>query len=1212
MANATSTQLQELYVAYFGRAADPTGLDYWTERGISTASFAADMYAQAEFKDAYGSLSTESQVNQIYKNLFDRDADVTGLNYWTLQINLGTLKLAEIANHLIWAAQNNSGSSDDKTALSNRTAAAVAYTAKVKESTAAILAFQPSSTSPYEAGANIEEAKSYLSGIDKDTAHTVAGVASSVATITTNGVLTSTANETKSYTLTTTADTFTGGASATTFAGVAGTIDGDTLKGGAGNDTLSLTVTVADDDEAGFTSSEIETISIRSTGGTANNAAFVDLSFANVTDLTTLELRRLADDVEIDDLQSLTTTLKISKVASAADIDINYDANTIAGSDDTVNITIDNSTGGGDLVINDVETIAITAVGADNDLNIDGDSISSVTIAGTGELNADFDASVTSVNAASNSGGVTMVASAAANVTYTGGTGADSFSMGTTLTADDTLNGGDGVDSVAVTGAGGALIPSSAAITNVETITATINGADTLDANIIDVDNITILATAATDDITVTDLTDEVITLTQLAAGVSMDNVNLSLASNTGTADSLTVNVENAHTTTVFNVDDIDSTGGGIESLTLNLTQGVDLASADDIQIDDISIGATTLTITGNADADIGSGVALGTATTISAGTYTGDLTLVLGAADQTVTTGSGDDTFTVGSNLTSSDTITAGTGSDSLTATLTAVTAAPTLSGVETLTLDFENAGNVFSGANTTGATQIDLQGDVANTITNLPASVTNIQLNEGTDNETVTITYATGSSDGFTMNLQSDGTGTSNSYNTITVTGNTGNMTVTNDDAYTLDGGFVNATTTGTVTFQTGANIIDGGSIGLDMVNATALAITTAGGNLDFSAAQTSLFTDATSFNLQALNGDILMDHGSSVLQSDANVTVTMNAAGSGNLIDVTTLNVDHVTTLDLSASSAGDVVLTDVNFLGIDSSTSGNDVTTAFTLTATGTGSSAIISDVTPASATTLDSLTMTSSSSGVVSFTAASDNLTITSIDASGAAANGVVLNISDLAAATTVTMGAGNSTITTSDGADVFTMGGGDATINVTAGGEYTFSTGTETVEAQSSASTDITGFDVSNDVIQLSLTELESAAFTSTSDLVDYNGISISALSGVVIANITGGTAFTSDASTLLRLTGTHASVAAVELAIEGDMTDLSIIASDSIVVLWSDGANAHVNLFEVDTVNTGSPASGVVDAVTHNGEVVELVGVDVTDLSASNFNIVA
>merc|ERR1712159_485163 len=143
MANATSTQLQELYVAYFGRAADPTGIDYWKEKGITTADFAADMYAAPEFKSVYGSLTTEAQVNQIYKNLFDRAADVAGLTYWTKEINLGNLQLAEIAVHLIWAAQNNEGSADDKTALSNRTAAAAAYTAEVRLTTEGILAYAP-------------------------------------------------------------------------------------------------------------------------------------------------------------------------------------------------------------------------------------------------------------------------------------------------------------------------------------------------------------------------------------------------------------------------------------------------------------------------------------------------------------------------------------------------------------------------------------------------------------------------------------------------------------------------------------------------------------------------------------------------------------------------------------------------------------------------------------------------------------------------------------------------------------------------------------------------------------------------------------------------------------------------------------------------------------------------------------------------------------
>ena len=93
MANATATELQQLYIAYFGRAADPTGLDYWTGQGTTTKAFAAHMYAQNEFKSVYGSLSTENQVNQIYQNLFDRDADAAGLLYWTNQIKSGALEL---------------------------------------------------------------------------------------------------------------------------------------------------------------------------------------------------------------------------------------------------------------------------------------------------------------------------------------------------------------------------------------------------------------------------------------------------------------------------------------------------------------------------------------------------------------------------------------------------------------------------------------------------------------------------------------------------------------------------------------------------------------------------------------------------------------------------------------------------------------------------------------------------------------------------------------------------------------------------------------------------------------------------------------------------------------------------------------------------------------------------------------------------------------
>lgn len=294
MANATSTQLQELYVAYFGRAADPTGLDYWTEKGITTAKFAADMYAQNEFKSVYGSLSTESQVNQIYKNLFDREADVAGLTYWTQQINLGVLKVAEIATHLIWAAQNNSGSEDDKTALTNRTNAAVAYTAKVKESTSSILAFQAESTSPWKAGVNIEEAVSYLSGIDKTTAHTTAGVAASVLKITNNGV----PSAATTVNLTSGIDNKTGGAGADTFKATNATLQAsDTLDGGAGSDTLEYTDSSSSGTAMpGVSLTSVENLVVRNLSGSAASTASTEsaeVTFVDIAGHKTVEVAGL-------------------------------------------------------------------------------------------------------------------------------------------------------------------------------------------------------------------------------------------------------------------------------------------------------------------------------------------------------------------------------------------------------------------------------------------------------------------------------------------------------------------------------------------------------------------------------------------------------------------------------------------------------------------------------------------------------------------------------------------------------------------------------------------------------------------------------------------------------------------------------------------------------------------------------------------------------
>jgi len=305
-------------------------------------------------------------------------------------------------------------------------------------------------------------------------------------------------------------------------------------------------------------------------------------------------------------------------------------------------------------------------------------------------------------------------------------------------------------------------------------------------------------------------------------------------------------------------------------------------------------------------------------------------------------------------------------------------------------------------------------------------------------------------------------------------------------------------------------------------------------------------------------------------------------------------------------MTASNAGDIDIADINLLGVDAD-GGDDITSTFTLTASGTGSSVTVQNVTPATGTTLDSVVLASSDSGVVSFTASSNDLTITAIDGSGLAADSAVINVNDLAAATEITGGAGDITITTSDAGDTVTAGSGDTDIVVTAGDtSITLGSGADTVASLTDDGTEITGFDVSEDVIVLDISVLESNTFTSTSDLVSSVGISVTTALAITIEDETGGSDFTPTSGLILRLSGAHADTAAIEALLELDLQDSStIVASDSIIVIWSDGANANIGLFEVDTITSGEVA-----AATFNGEIASLVGIDHTTLTAANFSL--
>ncbi len=167
----TASQIQQLYIAVFGRPADPPGLDYWTSKNITAKEFASDLFAQDEYNNQYGNGSIEYQVNEIYKNLFGRSADVPGLLYWTNEIMRGNIKLSSIVNDLIFTVNNNSESRDAKV-LENRTNTANRITSIIASNTACILEYQPIISSSWKLSPLMIKAKDIIANISEKNFYT--------------------------------------------------------------------------------------------------------------------------------------------------------------------------------------------------------------------------------------------------------------------------------------------------------------------------------------------------------------------------------------------------------------------------------------------------------------------------------------------------------------------------------------------------------------------------------------------------------------------------------------------------------------------------------------------------------------------------------------------------------------------------------------------------------------------------------------------------------------------------------------------------------------------------------------------------------------------------------------------------------------------------------------------------------------------------------
>jgi hypothetical protein len=119
--------IQQLYVAYFGRPADPAGLKYWEDAVVkangSMAAVADAFAASAEYRDTFAGLNDFGTVDLVYHNLFGRAAERGGLDYWGQALSRHDLAISNAVTTIARGAQGS-----DKVAVANKVTASIAFT----------------------------------------------------------------------------------------------------------------------------------------------------------------------------------------------------------------------------------------------------------------------------------------------------------------------------------------------------------------------------------------------------------------------------------------------------------------------------------------------------------------------------------------------------------------------------------------------------------------------------------------------------------------------------------------------------------------------------------------------------------------------------------------------------------------------------------------------------------------------------------------------------------------------------------------------------------------------------------------------------------------------------------------------------------------------------------------------------------------------------
>jgi len=121
---------QKMYVAYYGRAGDPGGVNFWAaqfDESNNLDAVLSNFGNSQEYSDNFASLSHEELVTGLFQQMYNRSPGAEGLDFYVARLQSGQATLASIAKQIADGAQGS-----DTLSLDNKITVANAFTSRIE------------------------------------------------------------------------------------------------------------------------------------------------------------------------------------------------------------------------------------------------------------------------------------------------------------------------------------------------------------------------------------------------------------------------------------------------------------------------------------------------------------------------------------------------------------------------------------------------------------------------------------------------------------------------------------------------------------------------------------------------------------------------------------------------------------------------------------------------------------------------------------------------------------------------------------------------------------------------------------------------------------------------------------------------------------------------------------------------------------------------